>query len=328
MEENMEKVKLTIVGAGPAGIATAVEAKGAGLNEIVILEKTDHICDTMVRLYHEGKRVDPFFMKVKVKPIGKLSIDTMSREQFLDFMKEVVEKYSLDIRFRHEVNKIKKKNDCFEIHAGKEAIFEAPIVVVAIGIFGRPVKPGYKIPKAISDKVFFGIPAKPLENKKILVVGGGNTAAEAACFLCEKNEVFLSYRRPKFFRLNPINLCAIEDKCKQGSIKLMMNTDIEGLEPQDDQVCVHFKDGQKMYFDAIDYCLGGSSPQAFLRSIGVEVEGKKPKVSEDGETNVKGLFLVGDLVVKKGTIMGAFNSAKRTVDGILKKYGDRYALLT
>ena len=318
----MEKTKVVVVGAGPAGIATAVEAIEAGLNEIVILEKTDHLCDTMVRLYHEGKRVDPFFMKVKVKPIGKLSIDTMSREQFLDFMKEVVEKYRLDIRFRHEVNKIKKKNDYFEIQAGKDAIFEAPIVVVAIGIFGRPVKPSYKIPKAISNKVFFGIPNKPMQNKKILVVGGGNTAAEAACFLCEKNEVFLSYRRPKFFRLNPINLCAIEDRWKQGKIKLMLNTDIQSLEPEDNMVCVHFKDGQKMCFDVIDYCLGGSSPQAFLSSIGVEMEGKKPKVSEDGETNIKGLFLVGDLVVKKGTIMGAFNSAKRTVDGIIKKYRD------
>ncbi len=318
----MEKAKVVVVGAGPAGIATAVEAIEAGLNEIVILEKTDHLCDTMVRLYHEGKRVDPFFMKVKVKPIGKLSIDTMSREEFLDFMKEVVEKYRLDIRFRHEVNKIKKKNDYFEIQAGKDAIFEAPIVVVAIGIFGRPVKPSYKIPKAISNKVFFGIPNKPMQNKKILVVGGGNTAAEAACFLCEKNEVFLSYRRPKFFRLNPINLCAIEDRWKQGKIKLMLNTDIQSLEPEDNMVCVHFKDGQKMCFDVIDYCLGGSSPQAFLSSIGVEMEGKKPKVSEDGETNIKGLFLVGDLVVKKGTIMGAFNSAKRTVDGIIKKYRD------
>jgi len=322
MEEEMEKTKVVVVGAGPAGIATAVEAIEAGLNEIVILEKTDHLCDTMVRLYHEGKRVDPFFMKVKVKPIGKLSIDTMSREQFLDFMKEVVEKYRLDIRFRHEVNKIKKKNDYFEIQAGKDAIFEAPIVVVAIGIFGRPVKPSYKIPKAISNKVFFGIPNKPMQNKKILVVGGGNTAAEAACFLCEKNEVFLSYRKPKFFRLNPINLCAIEDRGKQGKIKLMLNTDIQSLEPEDNMVCVHFKDGQKMCFDVIDYCLGGSSPQAFLSSIGVEMEGKKPKVSEDGETNIKGLFLVGDLVVKKGTIMGAFNSAKRTVDGIIKKYRD------
>jgi len=194
--------------------------------------------------------------------------------------------------------------------------------VVAIGIFGRPVKPSYKIPKAISNKVFFGIPNKPMQNKKILVVGGGNTAAEAACFLCEKNEVFLSYRRPKFFRLNPINLCAIEDRWKQGKIKLMLNTDIQSLEPEDNMVCVHFKDGQKMCFDVIDYCLGGSSPQAFLSSIGVEMEGKKPKVSEDGETNIKGLFLVGDLVVKKGTIMGAFNSAKRTVDGIIKKYRD------
>jgi thioredoxin reductase (NADPH) len=154
------------------------------------------------------------------------------------------------------------------------------------------------------------------------VVGGGNSASETACFLSNKNEVFLSYRRPHFFRLNPINVCALEERCEKGCIKLLLNTNIEGLEREGNRVRVNFTDGQKIGFDEIYYCLGGSSPQGFLQSIGVSMEGKKPKVLEDGETNIKRLFLVGDLVVEKGTIIGAFNSAKRAIDGIFKKYRD------
>lgn len=86
----MDNLRLLIVGAGPAGIATAVEVKIAGLNKTLILEKTDHICDTIVRLYPKAKRVDPFYHKTRVKPLGVLSFDTMSKEEFLDFIQEIV----------------------------------------------------------------------------------------------------------------------------------------------------------------------------------------------------------------------------------------------
>jgi thioredoxin reductase (NADPH) len=67
----MERVKVLVVGAGPAGIACGVEAKEEGIEPTVILEKTDHICDTIVRLYRPGKRVDAVYRGVDVAPIGK-----------------------------------------------------------------------------------------------------------------------------------------------------------------------------------------------------------------------------------------------------------------
>ncbi len=318
----MERADILIVGAGPAGIATAVEAKVGGIGKVVVLEKADHICDTIVRLYHPGKRVDPNFQDLGLKPIGTLSFKTTTKEKFLQFIQKVVKKYDLDIRYKHTVDRVIKKNDFFEVRAGKDYLFKAPIVVLAIGIFGRPVKPKYKIPKEVRDKVFFGMPLSGPENKTVLVVGGGNTAAETACLLSEKNKVFLSYRRPQFFRLNPVNMNKLEEKSRQGLINLLLNTDIEGIEPEGGQVKVRFKGGETMSFDAIYYCLGGATPQSFLQSIGVELEGKRPKIGPDGETNVRGLFLVGDLVAEKGSIMFAFNSAKITVEGILRKYGN------
>ena len=319
----MERAQLLVVGAGPAGIAASVEAKVAGIMNVIILEKTDHICDTAVRLYHKGKRVDPFFAKTREAPIGTLSFDVESREEFLARMNNVVADYALDIRFRHDIRRIMKKNNYFDAQAANNNLFETPVCIIAIGVFGSPVKPSYEIPNEVRDKVFFGMPFETPKTKKTLVVGGGNTAVETACFLCGENEVCLSYRRPQFFRPNPTNVCTLEGKCKEGMIDLLLDTDIECIEPEGKGIRVNFKDGRGMSFDTIYYCLGGSTPQSFLRTTGVELKGKRAAVSQDGETNIKGLFVVGDLVAEKGTIMGAFNSATLAVKGILQKYGDK-----
>lgn len=318
----MEQVKIVVVGAGPAGIAAAVEAKRAGIQPVVVLEKAKHTCDTIVSLYHEGKRVDPVFRKVKVEPIGALSFDTESREEFLKRMEHVIQQEGLVIHTGQEVNKITKQGDSFVVGTTKGMQFQADVVVVAIGVFGKPVKPSYPIPAALlKDRVMFSLPKTPVEGKKVLVVGGGDTAAEAACFLAEHNKVCLSYRRPEFFRLNEINACNIKGCANKGVVELMLATDIEGLEPSETGVIVKFKDGRNIEFDMVFYCLGGSTPQVFLEGCGVEFQDNKPVIEPDGETNVKGLFLVGDLVAKTGTIMAAFNSAKTAMDGIRAKYG-------
>ncbi len=318
----MEQAKIVVIGAGPAGIATAVEAKVAGIDNVVVLEKKGHICDTIVSLYHEGKRVDPVYRKMKVEPLGVLSFDTETREEFLERMKKVVEEYQLDIRFWNEAQKVQVLDDGFLVQTGGGLEIKAPICVVAIGVFGKPVKPTYPIPKEVKDKVFFALPKEPLKGKEVLVVGGGDTAAETACFLSNDNKVDLSYRREKFFRINPTNMCALEKCCDEGKVKLLMGTDIEGLEEKDGRVLVHFKDGQDRVYDAVFYCLGGMTPRTFLEGIGVEFDGNKPKVDYYGETNIPRLFLVGDLALLKGSIMAAFNTGKKTVEGILEKYGD------
>jgi len=322
----MEHAKIVVVGAGPAGIATAVEAKIAGIDPVVILEKRPHPCDTIVSLYHEGKRVDPVYRKMKVEPLGVLSFDTESREEFLERMNNVIKEYNLDVRYKEDVQKIVRDGDNLKVISSSGLEIEAPVVVVAIGVFGKPVKPSYKIPAKLKNKVLFSLPKEPPTGKKVLVVGGGDTAAETACYLADcGNEVYLSYRRPEFFRLNDINRKNIEEYAKNGKVKLMMATDIEGLDQENDHVVVHFKDGDDVAYDYVFYCLGGMTPAVFLEGCGVEMDGRKPKLSDDFyyESNVPGLFLAGDLVALKGSIMAAFNSGKRVVEGILKKYGDK-----
>jgi len=316
----MERVKVLVVGAGPAGIACGVEAKEEGLEPTVILEKTDHICDTIVRLFRPGKRVDAVWQGVDVAPIGRLSFETESKEDFLKRMERIVSEYKLDIRFNSEVNWMSKKGEVFEVKINGEPKFLADFVVVAIGIFGQPKKPDYPIPKEVKDKVFFEPPSLCPASGKVLVVGGGDTAAEIAIFVCKNCEVYLSYRRPQFFRINPVNLSLLEEKVNEGKIKLMLGTDIEGLSAEGDRVRVHFKGGLSDVFDFVYYCLGGSSPKVFLKYIGVEFDLEdRPKVDEHFETNIPGLFLAGDIAVPKGSIQLAFNTAHVIIKRIKEK---------
>ncbi|MCD6490441.1 MAG: NAD(P)-binding domain-containing protein, partial [Thermodesulfobacterium sp.] len=249
----MKKVKIAIIGAGPAGIAAAIEAKANNIEPIVILERSEYICNTIVKFYKPGKRVDANFRKKGIKPLGICSFETETKEDFLQRIENWVKKWNLDIRLKSEVTGIKNKNGEYEIFVKGNPQFLSEYVIIAIGIFGKPNRPSYPIPKELENKVFFEPPIEMPKNKKILVVGGGNTAAEVACALCEANQVFLSYRRPQFFRINEINLKNLKEKEKQGKLTLLMATDIEKIEPYNDRIKVFFKNEKEEIYDLIYY---------------------------------------------------------------------------
>lgn len=309
----MESADIVVIGAGPAGIAVGVEAARAGIGRTVILEKTDHPCDTIVSLYREGKRVDAVYRKVAVVPGGALSFTTKTRESFLAWMDEVIGTNRLHIRYRHEVVEVRRQRGGFQVVCANQAVFAAPFAVIAIGIFGRPVKPSYRIPPEVRDRVFFSIPDPPSSGRNILVVGGGDSAAEAACHLSRDNRVTLSYRRSEFFRINEPNLCSLNQCCNFENLETKLGTDIVGIGPDGNRVRVTYGDGEEISYDAVCYFLGGMTPRAFLEKAGAAYADGRPVVDASGESTVPGLFLAGDLVAEKGTIMAAFNSAAAVV---------------
>jgi len=322
MENKIREVTLGIIGAGPGGIATAVEAKANGISSVLVLEKGPMPCYTLVKLFKPGKRIDANYKGIIEQPKGVCSFQTETKEEFLERINRWIKEWNIEIIFNAEVTDIKKDNDGYIIFVNNNPYVKARFVVIAIGIFGRPNKPSYPIPKEIRNRVFFEPPNFCPANTKVLVVGGGNTAAETACYLTECAEVYLSYRRPKFFRINETNLKILEEKVKQGKIKLLMNTDIEKLEPTlDKRVRVVFKDGKIMEFDYIFYCLGGRSPIGFLKHIGIEfTKDGKPLLDEYLETNLPGVFLVGDIAVSQGNISLAFVTAYKVIHRIKEKY--------
>jgi thioredoxin reductase (NADPH) len=317
----METARIAIIGAGPAGIGVGVEAARAGISGTILFEKTEHPCDTVASLYRMGKRVDAVYRKVAVAPRGVLSFRTHTRESFLDWMDKVIGDFRLDIRYGHEVVEIIREREGFRLVCGNGARVAASVVVIAIGIFGKPVKPSYAIPREVQDRIYFSIPAKPLQGRDVLVVGGGDSAAEAACHLSRMNRVTLSYRRSELFRVNEPNLCTLNQCCSFENLTIRLGVDIAAIAPDGEKVKVRYHEGEEVSYDAIFYFLGGSTPRSFLEKAGISYAGNRPKVDRYGETAIPGLFLAGDLVAEKGTIMAAFNSAAASVEKIGKSYG-------
>ncbi len=315
-----EIISVGIIGAGPAGIAAAVECKVNGINNVVIFEKASKPCATLRRLYPAGKRVDKTYKGITLEAEGVCNFETETKEEFLKRMNDYISKYALKIEFEVEINGLRKEENFYILKAGTCEIAKANAVIIATGVFDRPKRPSYPIPKEVQDRVFFEIPGEIPEKEKVLVVGGGNTAAELACLLAGKCDVKMAYRRPQFFRINEENLKELEKRKEQ--ITFYLGRDIVGLEPEKDGVKAVFQDGHREIFSKIFYCLGGSTPKVFLERMGIDFKNNSPIIDEFGESNLERVFLIGDVAVKSGSIMYAFNSAHRAVKRLLEKYPD------
>ena len=295
----MEKIhQLVIVGAGPAGIATAVESYLQGIHDIVLLEKDKEHNSTIRKYYKENKRVDLEWKGQKVELNGRIHFIDGTKETTLDFFDEILDHHGVELQTQVEVQSIEKKDGYFEVHmAGKS--LRAEHVVVTIGRMGKPNKPSYKIPPSIRKKVNYTLDDCQ-DGEKVLVVGGGDSAVEYAVDLSEKNDVAICYRRATFRRANPTNQQNIANAIAHNEVRPILNVNILGLEDDNAKVKVLFEDREAETFDRVIYAIGGTTPSAFLASSGIQEKDGKPVHDEHYETNIKGLFVAGDITQESG----------------------------
>jgi len=168
----MDNYQLAIIGAGPAGIATAVEAYMLGMRDIIIIEKDENHNATIRKFYKDKKRVDKDWKGKKVELDGNIYFMDGTKESTLDFFDEILENHSVELKTHTEVQKILKSDDGFDVMIAGGSI-RAKYVVVTIGRMGKPNKPDYKIPGPIKKRVGFTLEACS-QDEKILVVGGGD----------------------------------------------------------------------------------------------------------------------------------------------------------
>ena len=290
--------QLAIIGAGPAGIATAVESYLLGIRDIVVLEKDENHNATIRKFYKDRKRVDKDWKGQKVELDGNIYFIDGTKESTLDFFDEVIKFHSMDLRTHTEVQKIVKNDNGFSIMVPGGAI-EAKYAVVTIGRMGKPNKPDYKIPMPIRKRVNYTID-ECSEGEKILVVGGGDSAIEYAVDLAEKNNVSISYRRETFRRANPTNQADIAKAIEDDAVKALLGTDITGLEDDNDRVSVIFKEREAESYDRVIYAIGGTTPSAFLSGSGIEEKDGKPVHDENYMTGIPGLYVAGDITQESG----------------------------
>ncbi|WP_368029952.1 NAD(P)-binding domain-containing protein [Arcobacter sp. s6] len=315
---------IVIIGGGPGGIGSAIEASAHKIGEILLIEKTDNHSNTIRKFYKDNKRVDKDYKGQVTTLQGNVEFYDGTKETTLDYFNNLLDTEKIDARFNTEVEKIVRNNetDLLEIHTSI-GLIQTKNAIVAIGKMGKPNKPDYKIPPSIKAQVNFNLD-KCSSNEKILVVGGGNSAAEYAYDLADQNNnVTLVYRKAEFSRLNETNEKLLKKYNGEEKLRLRMSTDIISLENEEDKVKVEFNDGYSVLYDRIIYAIGGTTPVDFLKSCGITVdEDEKPIFDEHHETSAKDIYVAGDIAFKSGgSIAIALNHGYHILNNILRKRG-------
>lgn len=290
--------KLAIIGAGPAGIGTAIESYTLGMRDIVMLEKEENHNSTIRKFYKDNKRVDKDWKGQKVDLDGTIYFVDGTKETTLDYFDSLLDNESIELKTHCEVQKIVKHEEGFEIFMSGGSMV-ARNVVVTIGRMGKPNKPEYKFPPSIKHLVHFTLDSCGL-GEKIMVIGGGDSAIEYAVELCDKNNVTICYRRDNFSRANPTNQADIAKAIGEGHLVAMLNTEIAELEAENGRVKVIFSDGYWELYDRLIYAIGGTTPSGFLQSSGIKEEGGIPVYDAHYQTNITGLFVAGDITQESG----------------------------
>lgn len=327
----MKTLDLIVIGAGPAGLSAAVEAQRGGLKDVLVLEKGPSHSQMIRTFYKEGKRVDARYAGQEALCFGLLCLRDGDRESFLGLMDHVISSYQLQIEYQTEVWSILKDNStgAFEVKTSQGSR-HAKTVIVAIGRMGRPNQPDYysKIPPALKNdkRILFDITSQNISGEKVLVVGGGDSAAEYCDMLSVSNEVTLSYRRGEFTKMNPLNKKILEELISSQKIQTRMPSTITAVQESHERPEVIYGETDHLpeVFDRVVYALGGMNPTSFLQASRVDLTEKgEALVNLQHESSVEGLYIAGDLLGKGrggGSIIAGFNSAAEAVRDLLLKH--------
>lgn len=307
---------IAIIGAGPAGIAAAVESVIGGMKEVILFEKGENHSMTIRKYYKDNKRVDKDWKGQTVELNGNIDFTDGTKESTLDLFDKMLDDHQVNALFNTEIDSVVKETH-FLIKTTDGELYEARNVIVAIGSMGKPNKPSYKIPPSIKQRVNFNLDHCS-KGEEVLVVGGGNTAAEYAYYLADTNNVTLNYRRGSFSRLNPENEKIVYECVEQKRMFLKLGVDVTSLEGEKGQIKVTFGDGMVFYYDRIIYALGGVMPTDMLKKCGIAVDEKgRPVCNADHETPVPGLYVAGDVAIEiGGSIAAGLNHAFKIVNHI------------
>jgi putative YpdA family bacillithiol system oxidoreductase len=260
-----EVLDVIIIGAGPAGISASLSAIENKLNYLTI--EREEIGGTVSK-YPRQKLV--MTSPVQFPMYGKFNKTELSKENLLAFWKQVLDRVDFKARTGEAVEDIKKDEaGVFTVKTTKGQ-YRGLHVVMALGRTGTPRKLGAKgeeLPKVM----YRLIEADHYINKKIMVVGGGDSAIEAAMGLGHQvgNEVILSYRKESFSRIKERNSVRIQECMKKGTVKVVFNSVPVEFTP--DSVLLEVNgEVQTIPNDYVWIFAGGTPPNDFLKKVGVQ----------------------------------------------------------
>ena len=205
--------------------------------------------------------------------IGKVNFKEVSKEQLLAFWQNAAKKTGLKINYRERVEGIAQTGDGFEVATTRRA-YRTRSVLLAVGRRGTPRR--LDVPGEDQTKVVYRlIDPQQYRGRHVLVVGGGDSALEAAASIAEEKgtTVTLSHRSEAFSRAKLKNRQRVEAAQNSGQLNVLLRSSIKRIGTNDVEV---EQAGKRTTIrnDAVIVCAGGILPTAFLKSVGIEVEAK------------------------------------------------------
>lgn len=256
-----------IVGAGPSGFSACLGAKSKGLSYIAIEQESLGGC---VFQYPRGKLV--MTQPAMLPLVGKFKFTTAHKEQLLETWTKIEADHQLNIRYYESVTGIVPEGKGFKVTTTRGE-YTAGTVLLAIGRRGTPRKlgvPGEELPKV----VYRLIDPQQYKCHKVIVVGGGDSALEAAASIAEEGgEVILSYRGEAFQRAKPRNRDRVQKAQEGGRLQVMLNSQIKAITTDKARLSVG---GVMVEIDNDDIIVnaGGILPTDFLKRVGIDVDTK------------------------------------------------------
>ncbi len=260
---------VVIVGSGPAGLAASLRALEHKL-KFVTLEQETSFGGTV---YHYPRNKIVMTAPMQLPIIGKVKISEISKEALLEFWQGVIAKTSLKINFGERMETIAKNAKGFSVKTSRGS-YDTKTVLLAIGRRGTPRKldvPGEELAKV----VYRLIDPEQYRNQHVLVVGGGDSALEAALALADEpgTTVTLSYRGDAFGRVKEKNRQRLEHAESSGRMKVLLQSNVKNIASA--KVTLdHAGKILEIKNDAVIVSAGGVLPTPFLKEIGVMVETK------------------------------------------------------
>ncbi len=260
---------VVIVGAGPAGMGATLGAIAHKL-KYVTLEQESSLGGAIFQ-YPRNKVA--MTAPVKLPVIGELHFKEVSKEKLLEFWDGVIKKTGIKLNLNERMESITKTANGFAVKTTKQT-YNTRAVLLAIGRRGTPRKlgvPGEDLPKV----VYRLIDPEQYRNMHVLVVGGGDSALEAACSIADEpgTTVTLSYRSEAFGRSKQKNRDRLDALQARGRVNVLLKSNVK--EVTNDRVTIEYQ-GELLDIpnQAIIVCAGGILPTPFLKEIGVMVETK------------------------------------------------------
>ena len=292
-----DKVRIAIIGSGPSGLSAAAHAAAKGISHI-LLEKTDHLSDTIFR-YQKGKHVMATPSQLVLR--SDCAFEAGKREKVLEQWNQDAKSAGVQVRYKAEAKAITGAKGDFQIQLTNGEVVAAENVILAIGTQGNPNLmrcDGGNLPHV---QYQLDDPAEYID-EHIFVFGGGDAGIENALGLAadaaQGNVVTLVNRSADFARAKDANVKALMSARDAGRITILAETTPHLVEPG--WITVEAPQGQARHkCDRIIARMGSSPPRKFVEAAGVaftsEAASAFPALSPTFESTTPGIYVIGAL---------------------------------